>query len=106
MRQPLRNLRSSRIEFRECCIPSGRYILLIRHSQPKSAAAKPKPATETKDKSKAAEKGKGRRGRAARGRGGARTGRVKKSAEELDAEMVDYFADPSTQNGEAMEADN
>jgi len=70
--------------------------------QPKNAA-KPKPATETKDKSNA------KQGRPARGRGrggrAARTGRVKKSAEELDAEMVDYFADPpAAQNGQASDA--
>jgi len=73
-----------------------------RISQPKSAA-KPKPATETKAKS--AEKGKGGR-RARGGRGGGRVGRVKKSEQELDAEMVDYFADAPGQNGGAVQATN
>lgn len=71
-------------------------------SQPKNAA-KPKPATETKNKSNTKE-GKPARGRGRGARGG-RTGRVKKSAEELDAEMVDYFADPAVaQNGQASDA--
>ena len=70
--------------------------------QPKNAA-KPKPATETKAKS--AEKGKGGR-RARGGRTGGRAGRVKKSEQELDAEMVDYFADAPGQNGGAVQATN
>jgi hypothetical protein len=61
------------------------------HSQPKSGAnAKPKPATDSK-----AGSGRRARGTGRRGRGGARTGnRTKKTAEELDAEMVDYFQAP------------
>jgi THO complex subunit 4 len=58
--------------------------------QPKKAGDKPKPATATKD---APANGRGR-GRTERGRGG-RGGRVardkKKTVEELDAEMEDYF---------------
>ena len=71
--------------------------LLTVNSQPKSAAAKPKPATDTKAKA-----GAGRRGRGTgrRGRGGARVGgRTKKTAEELDAEMVDYFQAPDGSAG-------
>ena len=67
---------------------------LIPHdSQPKGAAA-PKPATADKKDAGAARGGKAGRGRAGRGRGG-RVGRPKpKTAEELDAEMADYF-DPN-----------
>ena len=63
--------------------------MLITWRQPKPAAkAQPKPATATKaTASKASTRGRG--GRAARGRN---AGRGKpKTAEELDAEMQDYF---------------
>jgi len=79
--------------------PPGAKKLADRITQPKSAAAKPKPATDTKDKA-----GAGRRGRGTgrRGRGGARVGgRTKKTAEELDAEMVDYFQAPDGSAGAA-----
>jgi len=79
------------VDGKDAPAPPGARKLADRITQPKSAAAKPKPATDTKA-------GSGRRGRGAkggRGRGGARAGgRVKKTAEELDAEMVDYFHAP------------
>lgn len=66
--------------------------LADRVTQPKSAAkAKPKPATEAKT-NKAIKKGQ----KPTRGRGKRPGGRVKKTAEELDAEMTDYFQ----QNGQ------
>lgn len=76
--------------------------LADRVTQPKKD--KPKPATAAKAAPAAA--GKGRGGRAeTRGRGrGGRAGRErtkKKTVEELDAEMADYF--PATEgNGDAM----
>ena len=59
--------------------------MLTACSQPKSAA-KPRPATDAKA-NKATKKGQ----KPARGRGKRPAGRVKKTAEELDAEMTDYF---------------
>lgn len=80
--------------------------LADRITQRKSAAAKPKPATDTKNK---AGTGGRVRGTGRRGRGGTRAaGRVKKTAEELDAEMVDYFHAPDgsvgASNGAALPA--
>lgn len=73
-----------------------------RVGQPKGSA-KPKPATE-----KATANGEARGGRVARGRGakrGRNAGRPKtKTADELDAEMVDYF-DANATNGTATATD-
>jgi len=70
--------------------------------QPKQQKATPKPATADKPKS-AADKRKAGRGKKAAGRGGAagagRAGRPKKSAEDLDAEMVDYWGAPAGGEG-------
>jgi THO complex subunit 4 len=70
---------------------------------------KPKPATAAKAAPAAAGKGRGRGGRAeARGgreRGGGRAGRErtkKKTVEELDAEMADYFPATADGNADAM----
>ena len=71
-------------------------IWLIFLSQPKSAAPKPKT-------SGAIISGKAGRGRPRRGRN---AGRPKpKTADELDAEMADYF-DPNAVNGAATGAEN
>jgi THO complex subunit 4 len=62
------------------------------NSQPKSPASKPKPATDKAGSGRRTARGGARGGR---GRGGTRAGtRTKKTAEELDAEMVDYFQAP------------
>ncbi|KAF2800858.1 hypothetical protein K505DRAFT_93584 [Melanomma pulvis-pyrius CBS 109.77] len=72
-------------------IPAPKASLADRVSQPKKD--KPKPATAPKTAAPGA-RGRGR-GDGARGRGGARGGRdargKKKTVEELDAEMEDYF---------------
>jgi len=87
--------------------PPGAKKLADRITQSKRAAnAKPKPATETKANAAGGRRG---RGTGRRGRGGTRaTGRVKKTAEELDAEMVDYFQAPDgsagVTNGAALPA--
>jgi THO complex subunit 4 len=81
--------------------PPFRNISLQSFSQPKKD--KPKPATAPKAATAAGTRGRGRgRGEAtARGRGGARGGRdargKKKTVEELDAEMEDYF--PNAEGG-------
>ncbi|KAF2152530.1 RNA-binding domain-containing protein [Myriangium duriaei CBS 260.36] len=68
---------------------------------PKSAAAKPKPAGNAKGgaNANAANTGAatgGRGGRNGRGRGGRKgAARPKKTAEELDADMADYFVPPA-----------
>jgi len=70
-----------------------------RVSQPKNAAkAQPKPATAAKTNDrKASTRG---RGKTARGRN---AGRGKpKTADELDAEMADYFDGGAVGNGDAM----
>ena len=76
---------------------------LTRGSKPKAAAkAQPKPATTAKPAGKAGV----RRGRPGRGRN---AGRGKpKSAEELDAEMVDYFGNEASGpgNGDATMTTN
>jgi len=76
-----------------------------RITQPKNAA-KPKPATDTKMKGVTEKKGGRKNSRVGRNR----TGRVKKTAEELDTEMDGYFAGAQGgQNGNngdvAMDAD-
>jgi THO complex subunit 4 len=70
------------------------------HSQPKKD--KPKPATAPKAATTTATRGRGRGEAGVRGgRGGARGGRdargKKKTVEELDAEMEDYF--PNAEGG-------
>lgn len=72
-------------------------LLLIRDRQPKNAKNQPKVAT-AKPATNGTTTGEGRgRGRARRGRN---AGRAKpKTADELDAEMVDYFDKPA--NGTA-----
>jgi len=79
------------VDGKDAPAPPGAKKLADRITQPKSGAnAKPKPATDSK-----AGSGRRARGTGRRGRGGARTGnRTKKTAEELDAEMVDYFQAP------------
>lgn len=82
---------------RDAPVPAPQSSLADRVSQPKKD--KPKPATATKATGAQA---KARGGAAAkRGRGGARGGRParekKKTVEELDAEMADYF--PSADGG-------
>lgn len=74
-------------------------LILTRNSQPKKD--KPKPATATKTPG-AARGGRGRRG----GRGGrAQSTRSKKTVEELDQEMADYF--PQTEgNGDVAAVPN
>lgn len=76
--------------------------VLISHSKPKSATkAQPKPAAGGADNANGAAKTAGQ-GRAGRGR--KRGGKPKpKSAEELDAEMMDYFA-PDAGNGASADA--
>lgn len=83
-------------------VPPEPKKLADRVSQPKTAA-KPKPATETKVKKGTT----GRRG-ATRGRGGRAGSRTKKTAEQLDAEMVDYFqtGTGTTSSGGAVQAPN
>lgn len=86
---------------------------LIVYSQPKKAD-KPKPATAAKAAPAGGrERGRGRGDRAAgRGRGGrgGRESTKKKTQEELDAEMEDYFPaaeggnDAMVTNGEAPQA--
>ena len=58
-------------------------------SQPKKD--KPKPATTTKATTAAGTRGRGERGGRGRGRGGRNPRDKKKTVEELDAEMADYF---------------
>ena len=68
-------------------------------SQPKKD--KPKPATATKAAPATTGKGKGRgeaRGRGGRGGRGGRERQKKKTVEELDAEMADYFPAPEGSN--------
>jgi len=78
-------------------IPAPKASLADRVSQPKKD--KPKPATAAKAAAPGA-RGRGR-GESGRGRGGARGGRdargKKKTVEELDAEMEDYF--PAAEGG-------
>ena len=75
-------------------VPKPKLVLMIRRNpknQPKSAA--PKPATNGTATRGGRTRGRGRRGRNA--------GRPKaKTADELDAEMVDYF-DANAANGTA-----
>lgn len=77
---------------KEAPAPAPIKSLSDRVARPKNAAKdKPKPATETK-----AAPGKAARGRGRAGRGGRNAGRPKpKTAEELDAEMQDYFTGPA-----------
>lgn len=90
--------------------PNSVHLLTSTHRNNKaaSAKAKPKPATAAANTSTNAARGSG--GRRGRGRGGrGNGGRKPKTAEELDAEMVDYFDAPaggdaagaSTTNGTA-----
>lgn len=75
--------------------------MLTLISLPKKEKAQPKPATNTKN-AKGANAGRGRGGKRG-GRGGRGGGSLpKKTVEELDAEMVDYFG-PA--NGEAADGD-
>lgn len=78
---------------KEAPAPAPIKSLSDRVAKPRNAATKdkPKPATETK-----AATGKAARGRGRAGRGGRNAGRPKpKTAEELDAEMQDYFTGPA-----------
>ncbi|KAF2706695.1 hypothetical protein K504DRAFT_62979 [Pleomassaria siparia CBS 279.74] len=85
-------------------LPAPKASLADRVSQPKKD--KPKPATAAKAAAPAGRgRGRGRGEATGRGRGGARGGRdargKKKTVEELDAEMEDYF--PAAEGGnEAM----
>jgi len=85
-------------------LPTAAKGLGDRIAQPKPAQkAQPKPATETKVKAAKATKARGKRGRNA-GRG------KPKTAEELDAEMVDYFDNgangPAAAGGDTAMATN
>ena len=64
---------------------------------------KPKPATADKEKGSAAA-ARGRGGRRGRGRGGRNPREKKKTLEELDAEMEDYF--PAGEGGNAAAVTN
>lgn len=75
--------------------------LADRIVQPKNAA-KPKPATDVKPKGQS-EGAKAGRGRNRAGRA-PRPGRGKKTAEDLDAEMVDYFNEAPAPSGGAVQA--
>lgn len=75
--------------------------------------SQPKPATAAKSANKNAAAGKAARGKGPRGRKGRNPGRGKpKTVEELDAEMVDYFANENAPaegtapNGTAQQAAN
>lgn len=87
-RMPLRSLRPSRLpsvlrKFFSNYLLSNMILSLTLN--PSQAKAQPKPATATKPAAGA------RRGRG-RPRKGRTVGNRKKTVEELDAEMVDYFA--------------
>jgi THO complex subunit 4 len=80
-----------------------KHMAHISPSQPKKD--KPKPATATKEKTtEAATRGRGGRGGRARGRGGRAPRDKKKTVEELDAEMEDYF--PAGEGGNDAMATN
>jgi hypothetical protein len=87
---------SERITYVSFSVPGNRdsNILSAPKAQPKSAAAKPKAETA----------GRGGRGGRGRGRGG-RTNAPKKTNEELDSEMADYWtAGAAETNGTAAPA--
>jgi THO complex subunit 4 len=88
---------------RDAPVPTKQASLADRVTQPKKD--KPKPATATKEKTtEAATRGRGGRGGRARGRGGRAPRDKKKTVEELDAEMEDYF--PAGEGGNDAMATN
>ncbi|KAF2189827.1 hypothetical protein K469DRAFT_562658 [Zopfia rhizophila CBS 207.26] len=86
------------VSARDAPAPPPAKSLADRVSGPKQAKAQPKPATNTKP---AGGRGRGNK----RGRGGRNARGPKKTVDELDADMVDYFADGTgagNNDGDAM----